>query len=136
MARRPPSQFHLWYYESDTGSVPVKEFLEELKRRDPKAATKCESYMALLAMRGLELLTKHQYVDKVPDRENLYELRPEWNNVEYRLYFTLVGQSIAFVMVHAIKKKGRKAPPRDLDLAEKRAQQIHQGRANIDRAKL
>ena len=134
MPGRPPPQFQIWYFETEVGTVPVKDFLKALRKRTPKAAAKCESYMTLLATQGIELLTKEQYVKKVPDRDDLYELRPEWNNVEYRLYFTVLGKSVAFVMVHAIKKKGQKAPPRDLDLAEKRAQQIQRGRADIDRA--
>lgn len=113
--------------------MPVQEFLEDLQKRDPKAATKCQSYTALLMKQGLSLLSKHQYVDKVADRSDLYELRPEYRNVEYRLYFTILGSSVTFVMVHAIKKHGRKPPKRDLDLAEKRAREIQQEEAKRDR---
>lgn len=114
--------------------MPVKDFLKALRKRIPKAAAKCESYMRLLAVQGIDLLTKEQYVKKVTDRDDLYELRPEWNNVEYRLYFTIVGESASFVMLHAIKKHGQNPPNRELELAEKRARQIQRGRASIDRA--
>lgn len=118
------SPFNIQFYTSPAGNTPVIEFLRELKKQDKGAVAKCDSYIDMLRKQGFKLLRHHQYAALVSGYKNLYELRPEWRGVEYRLYFTHIDGTVTFVMVHAINKQAQKAPKPDLDIAAKRAREV------------
>ena len=69
-------------------------------------------------------------MEKVED--GLWALRPEWRNVEYRLFFTCVKGAFIFVFVHAIKKKRRKLASDDLETARNRAKEAQERYASED----
>lgn len=104
------------FYETKRGEKPVLEFLDALPE---KARAKCVSYLKLLEERGNAL--SRQYAGKV--RDDLWELRPEFGGVEYRLfYFTFIANRI--VIVHAISKKTQRLNPRDIELALSRVKEM------------
>jgi phage-related protein len=103
------------YYKAPSGEYPVRKFLDKI---DVKARAKCYSYVGLLQERGLALARSH--LAKVED--GIWELRPEWQGVEYRLLFTSYKNQ--FIMVHALKKKSDKLRSRDLDIARRRAREV------------
>jgi phage-related protein len=84
------------FYRTPSGDEPVRDFLRALPR---DARAKCGRYMQQLEWRGLTLsaaLAKKLAGD-------IWELRPEYDGIEYRLYFGITaGQA---VYVHAVVKK-------------------------------
>jgi len=70
------------------GTEPVREFLRDL----PKGArVKCGEYMQRLEWRGFALAASH--LKKLSG--SIWELRPEYDGIEYRLYFGVVdGEAV------------------------------------------
>ena len=66
----------LLYKETD-GSVPVKQWLEELKRRNRKAFAKCVERIQRLAALGHELRRSHADIDRAVKRKHALERDPE-----------------------------------------------------------
>ncbi len=108
MSEKP---FDIELYETSSGSAPVREFLRALPK-DPR--TKCGKYIQLLEWRGLALPAS--YIKKVAGE--IWELRPEYNGVEYRLFFGCEGAT--FVFVHAIVKKRQQTARADIEIAQRR----------------
>jgi phage-related protein len=112
------------YYESDSGKCPVEEALETIKRDNRKAWSKCVSYIDRLLEHGLAL--PRQYMEKV--EADLWALRPEWGNVEYRLFFTRVKKQSTFVIVHVLEgKKDEELRPNDVKRARDRVKEVLDG---------
>jgi phage-related protein len=109
--------FEVEYYLEDDGASPVSEFLDQLP---PKAAAKCVKYIGLLADQGFNLSRNYS----AHLEGDVWELRPEFGNVEYRLLYGHIKGRF-FVVAHAIKK-GWKVPQRDIDLAAERVRKARQ----------
>lgn len=105
------TQFALEFYETPSGNAPVREFLRALPK---DVRSKIGQYLYLLECDGTMLPAS--YVKKVG--AEIWELRPEYNGTEYRLFFGRSGD--LFVLVHAIVKKRQQTPRADLDLAQRR----------------
>lgn len=112
------------YYQGASGTSPVEEFLDGL---GPKPRAKCVSYIDLLEERGLSL--PRTYLAKV--EADMWELRPEYANVEYRLLLTHVAGH--FVIVHAFEKKSDRIPQRHLKTARTRIKEVQDYYAFPDR---
>jgi phage-related protein len=108
--------YEVVYYEDASGACPIQEFLDSLP---PKAAAKCARYIDLLEERGFALPA--QFAKKV--QGEVWELRPELSNVEYRLFYGRVKGRF-FVVAHAIVKKGQKLNPGDIARAESRIREV------------
>jgi phage-related protein len=119
------TRFEVRYYSKDERS-PVRDFLDGLP---PKAAAKCLTYVDLLAERGFSL--PRNYSAKVQD--DIWELRPEYGNVEYRLLYAWIERRF-FVIAHAFVKKGRVLSPRDIAIARERVQELQEYYARLDRS--
>lgn len=113
------------YYQTATGDSPIEEYLDGLPL---KARAKCLSYLDLLAERGLSL--PRSFIAKVAGE--VWELRPEFGGVEYRLFFfAFIGGQ--FVVVHAITKKRRRLDTNDIAIAQHRVQEIRDRYGHADR---
>ena len=99
------------FYRTPAGTELVREFLRSLPR---DARLKCGRYMQQLEWQGLALRASHL---KKISRE-IWELRPEYDGIEYRFYLGIEGNSAVYV--HAIVKKQQKAARSDIALAERR----------------
>lgn len=104
-------KFAVNFYLSSTGERPFDAFLNALQ---DKQKAKCLYYIGLLAVEGLHL--SRNYVEKVED--GMWALRPEWGNVEFRLFFT--HHKGAFTFVHGIVKKTTKLPEREKGVVRRR----------------
>ena len=62
----------IYLYREDDGTVPLKEWLEDLAQRNLKAHKKCLTYLKHLQREGHEL--KRPTADLL--RDGVYELRP------------------------------------------------------------
>lgn len=106
-------EFTVEFYETKTGSCPVREFLDELKASDPG------DFAAVLA--GLAKLRNRQYhrepLSKALGGE-LFELRHVGKLNTRVLWFFMNHRRI--IAVHGIRNKGRSIPSRDLATARAR----------------
>lgn len=112
-----PTTEVLLYQEAD-GTIPVLDWLKELRRKNRAAFEKCLYLLDLLEQFGREL--RRPRADFL--RDGVYELRTEVRNVNYRLLYGFVGKDVA-VVAHALIKEA-KVPDRDIDLATARLEQF------------
>ena len=105
--------FIVEFYETESGTCPVREFLDELKASDPG------DFAAVLA--GLAKLRNRQYhrgpLSKAAG-EGLFELRHVGKLNTRVLWFFARDRRI--VAVHAVRNKGQKLPARDIRIALER----------------
>jgi phage-related protein len=105
--------FSVEFYETPTGRCPVREFLDELKERDP------DDFAAVLA--GLSKLRHRQYHGEPLSKalgEGLFELRHVGKLNTRVFWFFMKGRRI--IAVHAIRNKSQAIPARDLRTARER----------------
>ena len=99
------------YYKESDGSVPVGDWLIELRRRDQRAAEKCLAQIGLLRRMGYEL--RRPIADYL--RDGLYELRARVGRSQHRILYFFHGREFA-VLVHCLTKE-KKVPSRDIERA-------------------
>ena len=105
--------FTVEFYETAEGRLPVREFLDELKRSDP------DDHAAVL--RGLAKLRVRQYHREPLSKalgDGLFELRHVGKLNTRVLWFFMKGLRI--IAVHGVRNKGQALPLRDLDTARER----------------
>ena len=105
--------YNIDYYESERGDMPVREFLVELTRSgNAKEIAQIDTVIKRLEEYGMDL---NRYFSETIRKLNddIYELRPGSNRV---FFFCFTGGT--FVLLHCYKKKGNKAPPREIARAE------------------
>jgi phage-related protein len=106
-------EFTIEFYETSTGTCPVREFLDELKKSNPG------DFAAILA--GLAKLRSRKYHRPPLSKaigEDLFELRHVGKLNTRVLYFLMKSRRI--ILVHGIRKKTRKLPARDRQVALER----------------
>lgn len=102
--------FSVEFYETATGTCPVREFLDELKLSDP------DDFAAVVA--GLAKLRNRQYHREPLSKaigDGLFELRHVGKLNTRMLWFFVKDRRI--VAVHAIRNKGQAIPDRDRETA-------------------
>lgn len=105
--------FTVEFYETTSGTCPVREFLDDLKVSDPG------DFAAVVA--GLAKLRNRQYHREPlskPLGEGLFELRHVGKLNTRVLWFFMKNRRI--VAVHAIRNKGVGIPIRDIETARDR----------------
>jgi len=105
--------FSVEFYETATGTCPVREFLDELKASDP------EDFAAVVA--GLAKLRHRQYHREPLSKalgDGLLELRHVGKLNTRMFWFFMKNRRI--VAVHGIRNKGQAIPIRDLHTARER----------------
>lgn len=103
--------FNIIYFELDSSTCPVQEFLDSL---DNKMAAKLYGMMDILAEYGNEL--RKPYSEHLED--GIFEVRAKFgSNITRVLYFFYVGKTI--VMTNGFVKKTQKTPKAQLELAKK-----------------
>jgi hypothetical protein len=99
------------YKEGHT--VPVREWLKSLPQ---KVARKCLSYFVMLEQQGHEL--RRPIADFL--RDGIYELRPSFQGVHYRILYFFSGRNVV-VVSHGIVKEAE-VPEMEIDRAIQRRQ--------------
>ena len=82
-------QTELMFFQDDEGSVPVREWLLELQRKNRRAFAKCVDKIGLLHEQGYELRRPHADIL----RDGIYELRARSGNVNYRICIFFMGKT-------------------------------------------
>ena len=94
----PPTQVH--FFQDERG-VPVREWLQELRRTDRRVYAKCIARIRLLAQLGFEL--RRPLADYL--EEDIYELRIRRGRVNYRILYFFHGRNVA-ILAHSFVKEG------------------------------
>jgi phage-related protein len=105
--------FIVEFYETVTGTCPVREFLDDLKASDP------DDFAAVVA--GLAKLRNRQYHREPLSKaigDGLFELRHVGKLNTRLLWFFAKNRRI--VAVHGVRNKGQAIPPRDIQTARDR----------------
>ncbi|MFM9968224.1 MAG: type II toxin-antitoxin system RelE/ParE family toxin [Burkholderiales bacterium] len=105
--------FSVEFYETSSGTCPVREFLEALRRSDP------DDFAAVLA--GLDKLRHRQFHREPLSKalsDGLFELRHVGKLNTRVLWFFMKGRRI--VAVHGIRNKGQAIAAREIDTAAAR----------------
>jgi len=105
--------FVVEFYETDAGSCPVREFLDDLKSSDP------DDFAAVVA--GLAKLRNRQYHREPLSNaigDGLFELRHVGKLNSRVLWFFAKNRRI--VAAHGIRNKGQSLPARDIQTARER----------------
>lgn len=106
-------EFTVEFYVNESGGVPVRDFLEELKRTDP------DDHAAVV--RGMVKLRdrqNHRAPLSKALRDGLFELRHVGKLNTPVIWFFMKGRRI--IAVHGIRNKGQAIPARDLETATNR----------------
>lgn len=106
-------EFSVGFYETASGSCPVREFLEALKASDQ------DDFAAVLA--GLAKLRDRKYHREPLSKalgDGLFELRHVGKLNTRVLWFFVKHRRI--IAVHGIRNKGQAIPARDLAIARDR----------------
>jgi len=104
------------FYEDTIGHSPVWEFIFSLSE---KHQAKIVRAFELLEEFGLRLGAP--YVRSLSGHRKLWELRVDVGRSTCRVfYFAHTGQR--FVMLHGFRKKTRKTPRQEIEMAERRMQ--------------
>jgi len=107
-------QTELVFYQAKNGSVPVRDWLQELETKNVVAADKCVAKLGLLSERGHELRRPHADIL----RDGIYELRVRHGNVNYRILYFFHGKDVA-ILAHGLTKEA-KVPKQDIERAIER----------------
>jgi phage-related protein len=121
---RGGSSESLWkilFFQDEDGNEPVKEFFLGAGLTDGEKK-QFEVRVRYLSQRGLQLVVERaDILDKVESEQGLYELR--LNNTPNNprvLLCSARGRQI--ILLHAFKKKGRRLPAREVEIAKHRRQ--------------
>ena len=91
-----PQSEVIFYREGD--AVPIRDWL---KRQSNKVQIKCLAHLAQLEARGHEL--RRPAADYL--RDGIYELRPSYQGVHYRILYFFAGKNVV-VVSHGLRKEG------------------------------
>ncbi|HID88266.1 MAG TPA: type II toxin-antitoxin system RelE/ParE family toxin [Anaerolineae bacterium] len=104
--------WELVYYRSAQGRCPVEKFIQPLSPRDRAVVIRC---LQMLEKFGTDLGYPH--TEKI--HEDIYCLRVRVKRSRYR-FFYFMYTSRQIVLLHAIQKKTRAIPRRDIRIAIQR----------------
>lgn len=104
----------VFFFQDADGHSPVIEWLEELRRTDPKALGNCFVVIERLRQIGHEL--RRPTADFL--RDGIYELRAKRQRVQFRLLYFFHGKDVAIV-AHGLTKEDV-VPAADIERALRR----------------
>lgn len=98
------------FYKDRNGRQPVKEHLDELKKKNDKSSrirlNKANDYIQALAEYGTAI--GEPYMKKIDDKYNIWELRP----CSDRIFF-IAWVNDSYMLLHVFQKKTQKTPERE-----------------------
>ena len=106
------------FFRDEHGKAPVLEWLQELRRQNPKGWANCRARIELLGEFGHEL--RRPAVDFL--RDGIYELRAKQGRVQYRILYFFHGRNVA-ILAHSLTKEDT-IPAVDIQRAFKRKRQF------------
>lgn len=111
--------YRIRFYKDKQGRKPVREYIKELStkkdRQSKKTLEKIHEYLNILSLNGTR--AGLPYVRHIEGE--IWELRPAQDRIFFAAW--LDGQ---FVLLHQFTKKTQKTPPREIEKARKRLEEI------------
>lgn len=111
--------YKISFYKDRQGRKPVREYIKELStkkdRQSKKTLDKIHEYLNILSLNGTR--AGLPYVRHIEGE--IWELRPAQDRIFFAAW--LDGQ---FVLLHQFTKKTQKTPPREIEKARKRLEEI------------
>jgi phage-related protein len=107
------------FYCDEHGHAPVLDWLDGIRKSDPRGWAKCFARIEDLAERGHDLDRPHASVLE----DGIYELRIRHIKTQYRILYFFY-QRLTAVLVVGLTKKGDKVPPADIALAKARRREF------------
>lgn len=107
-------QTAVYFYQEEDETVPVLDWLEEIRKKDFKAYANCTKRLELLKDFGHELRRPH--ADYLKD--GIYELRIKSQTVQYRILYFFDGQDF-IILANGLTKEQR-VPPVEIERAVER----------------
>jgi phage-related protein len=101
------------FYRTESDARPIEDFLDSLPG---KQAQKVAWVLRLIEEMDL---VPAQYFKKMPGTQDIWEVRVQVGSDTVRLLGFLFGSRV-LILTNAFAKKTRKAPPREIALAEQR----------------
>lgn len=108
----PRAKVH--FYLSDDGTVPVLDWLKELRQQDRRGYAKCVVRIQRLAEEGHAL--RRPEADYL--RDGIYELRARQGHVNYRILYFFHGQNVV-ILAHGMTKESE-VPEAEIERALRR----------------
>ena len=109
------------FYKDKNGRQPVKEFLDDLKKKNDKSSrirlNKANDYIQALAQYGATL--GEPYMKKIDDKHNIWELRP----CSDRIFF-VAWVNDTYMLLHVFQKKTQKTPEREKEQARREVKDL------------
>lgn len=109
------------FYKDKNGRQPVKEFLEDLQKKNDKSSrirlNKANDYIQALAQYGATL--GEPYMKKIDDKHNIWELRP----CSDRIFF-VAWVNDTYMLLHVFQKKTQKTPEREKEQARREVKDL------------
>lgn len=99
------------FFRDDDGSIPVFEWLEQVRSKNDRAFRKCYALINLLRHFGSEL--RRPRADYL--RDGVYELRTRVGKVNYRILYGFVGKNAALLACGLTKESA--VPDKEIDKA-------------------
>ncbi|MBI4303052.1 MAG: type II toxin-antitoxin system RelE/ParE family toxin [Chloroflexi bacterium] len=101
--------WNIEYYQSETGRVPVAEFIDSL---DAKSRARIARTLDLLEEFGIDLgMPYARHLEK-----QLWELRVRHGRNRYRIIYFLATSQV-FILLHGLTKKTGPVPRADIEIA-------------------
>lgn len=110
MTEPPKPTLEAYFYQTDLGNEPVREWLKSLATDDKKAIGADIRTVQIGYPIGMPLVRKLA--------PNLYEVRSKITNGIARVIFTIDDNQM--ILLHGFVKKSQKTPQTDLDTAKAR----------------
>jgi hypothetical protein len=93
-------QTEIRVFRDRAGKCPLVEWLDALRRQQPKVYRKCLARILDLAREGSQLRRPHaDYL-----RDGIRELRIKSGRVNYRILYSFIGSQVA-ILTHGLTKK-------------------------------
>lgn len=102
----------VFLFRRANGAIPLKGWLDDLERREPRIYAKCLQRILALADSGHELdrpLAAHL-------GDGIYELRVRRQRVNYRMVYFFHGRNVA-ILTHGFTKE-KQVPPQEISRAK------------------
>lgn len=114
---RQPKKLPASFYETPSGTIPVRDWIRALDRADRKSIGEDIATLEFAWPVGMPVCR--------PLGDGLFEIRStlEGNRIARILFCTAKG---SLVLLHAFMKKTQKTPAADLTLARKRKKEIEE----------
>lgn len=103
------------YYETGAGTRPVEKYVEELPLKEQAEVAAVLADLATNGVQGAAVTMRHI-------GGKLWEMKVSRHRI---FYVVLIGPEM--VLLHAYKKQGQKAPPKEIEVATNRMKEVLNG---------